>query len=955
MYTKFLSSILGCLILVACGGGGGGPAPQPPGTVPPIRPTGSISGRVSFLSGIPSVAFEQEPNDAFDEAPFVAQLPVGGRLTLLGEIDADAGDARDGYRLRARPRLRIHAVLKVQDPEANDVWLEVVDPVAMQVVESYAAAQAAGGVTFHANGDFDLVVHARAGHGAYELALAADAPFAPLREQESNDDAPSATYLGQVDAGERVVVEGAADASTDPQDGVLLLAPTAMRVNFELEHPAFSAFSLLVQDVTASLDAPLPLARFDGAPSGPQQGGIDVAAGTLLHVASVVTSGAGPWRLRIEALAPSTALAPKTAVPPPSTPSPNAYLVTGSEIVAGEAVVKFRSRAPRGQELARYGARLEADGSRTTRRLRLDVADGASLASRVRATWSRIRALAGRDDIEWIEPNFLVYPAAEPSDTYYPLQWHYELIDLPRAWDLTTGDESVIVAVVDTGETAHPDLEGRQIQGYDLISSPSMAGDGDGIDGDPTDVGDGGSSGRHTWHGTHVAGTIGASSDDARGVAGVSWATQIMHVRALGIGGGTSFDVANAVLYAARLANSSNRLPATRADVINLSLGGSGYSQTLADACAAARAAGVLVVAAAGNNNTSTPFYPAAYPGVISVMAVDAASQRAPYSNYGTTVDLAAPGGNLGADRNGDGYADGVLSTLWDTAGEPAYAFYQGTSMACPHVAGLAALLLAEDRDLTVDELDSLLTSTATDLGAAGRDDTFGHGLINAYHALVEVAGPPPATPPVLHVNPQVLNFGQDSVELDVRIANHGGSFLDIEDVATSTVDGGAWLQAVLVGPPTDAQSAGRLTVRVNRVGFLTGTFRGAIDVVSNGGSAHIDVVMGVATSAAPPPNLDIIVVAIDADTGTEVLRTSVNPSGSLAFTFPALPVGRYYIRAGTDIDGDGLLGEEGDYVGAYPLTGEAVALEVIEGQEQRNADFDVTFAPTLGASHRLP
>lgn len=950
MYRKNLACVLFCLFVAACGGGGGG-SPEPPGGQPPILPTGSLSGRVSFLSGIPSVAFEQEPNDAFDEAPFVAQLPVGGRLTLLGAVDADAGDVRDGYRLRARPRLRIHAVLKVEDSDTNDVSLEVIDPVAMQVVETFSAAEAAGGATFHANGDFDVVVHALSGEGAYELALAADAPFEPLSELEPNDDPGSAAYLGQLDADESLILEGAADAATDPQDGVLFLAPSAMRVDFELEHPAFSTFSIVVEDATASLEAPLPVARFDGTPSGPQRGGVDVAAGTLLHVAAVVTSGAGPWRLRIDAQGPTAGLALPTAVTP-SPPSPgHAYLVTDAEILAGEAIVKFRSQAPATQDLARYGARMTGQGNLGLRRLSLEVAEGGSVAARIRATWSRIRALAGRADVEWVEPNFLLHPAAEPSDTYYPLQWHYDLIDLPRAWDLTTGDESVTVAVIDTGETKHPELISRQIPGYDLISSPSMAGDGDGIDGDPTDVGDGGSSGRHSWHGTHVAGTIGASSNDARGVSGVTWATQIMHVRALGIGGGTSFDVANAILYAARLTNSSNRLPDRRADIINLSLGGGAYSQTLADACAAARSAGVLVVASAGNNNTSTPSYPAAYPGVISVMAVDAASQRAPYSNYGSTVDLAAPGGDLGADRNGDGFADGVLSTLWDTSGNPAFAFYQGTSMACPHVAGLAALLLAEDQELTADELETLLTTTATDLGPPGRDDTFGHGLINAYDALVKVAGPPPPTPPVLRVNPEVLNFGQDTVELDVRIANHGGSFLDIEDVQTSTLDGGAWLQAVPAGQPTAAQGALRLTVRVNRVGLLTGTYRGAIDVVSNGGSTRIDVVMGVATTAAPPPNLDIIVVAIDADTGAEVLRTSVNPLGSLAFAFPALTVGRYFIQAGTDIDGDGILGEGGDYVGAYPLAGEAVALEVREGQEQKNVDFDVTFAPTLGTS----
>ena len=253
----------------------------------------------------------------------------------------------------------------------------------------------------------------------------------------------------------------------------------------------------------------------------------------------------------------------------------------------------------------------------------------------------------------------------------------------------------MIVAVIDTGETPHPDLAGRQIAGYDFIASPSMSGDGDGIDANPFDEGDGNGLQPNSFHGTHVSGTIGAVSNNGTGVTGITWATGLMSLRVLGIGGGTNFDIANAIKYAARLANVSGTLPPQRANVINMS---------------------------SGNENSSSPSYPAAYPGVISVAAVDLNAQRAPYSNFGPTVDLCAPGGDTSHDLDNDGYADGILSTLMDGTSPPftpIYAFYQGTSMACPHAAGVAALMLAVAPTLTPAEIETLMTSTAISVNTA--------------------------------------------------------------------------------------------------------------------------------------------------------------------------------------------------------------------------------------------
>src|SRR5262249_6884057 len=159
--------------------------------------------------------------------------------------------------------------------------------------------------------------------------------------------------------------------------------------------------------------------------------------------------------------------------------------------------------------------------------------------------------------------------------------------------------------VIDTGETAHPDLIARQIPGFDFISDPANAGDGDGRDPDPTDVGDGNGVEPSSFHGTHVAGTIGAETNNGSGVSGVTWAGRIMHLRVLGRQGGNDFDIANAILYAARLANASGTLPPERANVINMSLGGPGGSSTVRNAITAARGQGVVIFAAAGNENSS--------------------------------------------------------------------------------------------------------------------------------------------------------------------------------------------------------------------------------------------------------------------------------------------------------------------------------------------------------------
>ena len=352
-----------------------------------------------------------------------------------------------------------------------------------------------------------------------------------------------------------------------------------------------------------------------------------------------------------------------------------------------------------------------------------------------------------------------------PNDQFYPVQWHYPQINLPQAWDVTTG-ANAIVAVIDTGVAlGHPDLQGQLVAGYDFIDDPATAGDGDGIDPNPDDPGDhSNNDNSSSFHGTHVAGTVAAATNNGVGVAGVAFGAKVMPLRALGIGGGYDYDIEQAVRFAAGLANDSGTVPPRRADVINLSVGGPGFSPGSQAVYDQARAAGVVIVAAAGNDGASDLTYPAAFPGVIAVGAVDINRALAPYSNFGSWVSVVAPGGNMAQDVNGDGRPDGVASTVATDKGgvlEYVYGIYQGTSMATPHVAGVIALMKAVAPNLTPQAIVSLLTSGALtdDLGAAGKDDQFGYGLINASKA-VAAAGGGSSSGSFQVINSSLLNFG---------------------------------------------------------------------------------------------------------------------------------------------------------------------------------------------------
>jgi len=535
------------------------------------------------------------------------------------------------------------------------------------------------------------------------------------------------------------------------------------------------------------------------------------------------------------------------------------------------------------------------------------------------------RALRKRKDILYCEPNYIRKPLIVPDDEYYSTQWHYPLINLPEAWEVTTGTENdVIVAVIDTGVLVdHPDLMDQLVNGYDFISSAQRSNDGDGIDDNPDDPGDLVAGSISSFHGTHVAGTIAASTNNSIGIAGISWSARIMPLRVLGIGGGSSYDILQAIRFASGLANNSGTTPAIKAHIINLSLGGGSYSHSEQETYSLAREQGVIIIAAAGNSATDQPLYPASYDGVISVCAVDANKELSYYSNYGSTIDVAAPGGDMTRDRNGDTHGDGVLSTCGDDSSnsdiQMTYKFYQGTSMAAPHMSGVVALMKSIHPGLAPVDLDLLLESgTITeDIGNTGWDNRFGSGLIDAYKAVDEASGEG-ELPPVLSIDPDRLSVGYAGTTGVLTVQNLGGGTLNIESVTYDS----DWL--TVSEKAVDSNGLGSYLVTVSRdnpVELKGGAYSAVVAFkIAGGNSKNLIVLMQVAGEYDATADAGYqYILLLDSNTYEnryQVEATATN--GEYYYEFPEVKSGYYHILAGTDSDNDFYIGDAGEAIGAY-------------------------------------
>jgi serine protease len=536
-----------------------------------------------------------------------------------------------------------------------------------------------------------------------------------------------------------------------------------------------------------------------------------------------------------------------------------------------------------------------------------------------------VRAMRLQSGVSIAEPNYIRKPLAVPNDEYYAYQWHYPLINLPDAWEITTGDNDVVVAVVDTGVLLlHPDLSGQLVDGYDFISDEDIALDGDGVDDDPDDPGDNDSVYGSSFHGTHVAGTIAAASNNDTGVAGIAWNTRIMPLRALGYGGGTSYDIIQAVKYAAGLETDYDGVHIDEpVDVINLSLGGESYSQVEADVYQTVRNQGVIVVAAAGNDGTTTKMYPAAYDGVVSVSAITIDETIASYSNTGSTIDVAAPGGSS-TDTNGDGYMDGVLSTIGDDSSgtiEMGYGFYTGTSMAAPHVSAVIALMKAIYPTMTPEEFDSLLEGgyLTQDMGDEAWDSQFGYGLIDAHKAVLSAqdGSGNDGIPAILSVSPSNLSFGATLASAEVTVENSGNTEKSLS--ITGYTANASWL-SVEPGADVDDQGIGTYTISVNRDGLADGTYSGNVTITSDANAAAVAVVMQVGSETAASDGGYHYILLLDPDSYETIDQVSTaGENGVYDFSFSELSYGdQYVIYAGTDPNGDRYLCSEGESCGAY-------------------------------------
>jgi serine protease len=382
--------------------------------------------------------------------------------------------------------------------------------------------------------------------------------------------------------------------------------------------------------------------------------------------------------------------------------------------------------------------------------------------------------IALEPDVEYAEPDSIMQHTLVPNDSLYAAnQWDlFEAvggINAPTGWNTTIGTVGGIAADIDTGFLDHPDLVGRFVSnGYDFIVDHLVANDGDPAqpgtclptsdplsppcissrDSDAHDPGDwisaaeaagtdptGGyfhspipcPQSNSSWHGTHTAGTIAAASNNAAGIAGINWLGKILPARVLGKCGGYTSDISDAIVWTSGGGVAGVPANATPARVMNLSLGGGGAcSATFQNAINTALANNAVVVVAAGNGNTDAANQqPANCNGVITVAATQRAGARASYSNYGSLVEIAAPGG-------GDG--NGILSTLNNGTTTPSayvYAFYQGTSMATPHVTGVISLMVGVNASLTPAQVAAKLQATARAFPTGtGRDCTSNLGAV---------------------------------------------------------------------------------------------------------------------------------------------------------------------------------------------------------------------------------
>lgn len=593
------------------------------------------------------------------------------------------------------------------------------------------------------------------------------------------------------------------------------------------------------------------------------------------------------------------------------------------------------------------------------------------------------KSLVASGAYAWAHPNWKFEALGQPvgalpaPDEGYALQrWHYDLIKLPGAMQVLSAmsprpSQRPLVAVIDSGlMLEHPDIAPQLIsRGRSFVTGISgNSGDGDRADGDTTarDAED------NNYHGTHVAGTIGAATfdtgRDSYG-AGVAPMAQLLPINVAGVDDRfATVDVAEGILYAAGLKNRSGQLPPRRADVISMSLGGrfplpcpEAYKAVIQ----AARSAGALIVVATGNaarndqGQAVSVSSPGNCPGVFAVSAVDAQSKLSYYAQTGPEVAFTAPGGDVRQHTNSSGKPDGVYSAWGGLQGNkrvPSFLGIQGTSMATPHVSGVMALMRYVKPDITEAQIRAGMEAgkLSDDLGTPGKDNSYGWGLINARKAVeyalsLQTAGPPtPANSPIVAL-PQSMDFGDKTTQLSLTLQASGQQ--TNEKVVSITPSS----PAVQVSPATDVAGLGGYTVTVDRAKLAEGSHFPTLSIQLQPArtlKVQLSVMKLAAASASARGSVGpVYVLLYDPDKNELVGEATARQQspGIYEWSYPGYLPPKVLILAGTDLDNDSFICQSGEVCGGYPMLADINRMSVpLQGNRQ---DLDFTISAASGLS----
>lgn len=565
-----------------------------------------------------------------------------------------------------------------------------------------------------------------------------------------------------------------------------------------------------------------------------------------------------------------------------------------------------------------------------------------SLLEKKKQTLTFIQKLNASGLVEFAEPNYIYHATATTNDPRLSDQWNLSMLSAQAAWEVSSG-QGVVVAVLDTGiDASHEDLLNNiSSESYDFITDSKSSGDGNGFDANPNDEGS-------SFHGSHVAGIIAAESN-TKGVAGLAYDSKIMALRVLGVqDSGSSSDIAQAILYAAGLTDSSgnqvNQLQ--RADIINMSFGSEARSETIKAAIDQAFNKGLILIAAAGNMATDKAFYPAAFENVTGVGAVSEDKTRASFSNYGVNVDLVAPGGTGSGSVSFDGFQDAVLSTVEANN----YAEYSGTSMSAPHVSAVAALIKELKPDLTGQSFNAALEEgllTQSLSGATSDSNNFyGEGLIDAAKSVIWAEGSN-NIPGILGVYPTNFGFIGANTKADLLLSNPGNGVVNIISIEEQE----NWLEVTAKDDVSNTTLLGTYLVEINSA--LTFLDQGVITInyqVDGGPVQKTNINVFVSRSTQSDPNVGNVFVALykEEDILNSVYEIAYGLDGDLVdgayeYSINNVAQGRYLLTATTDHDGDNIAFDEGEAIGTFPLTSRPEFIEV-NNKSLNSMNFDIQY-----------